>query len=124
MSPPGALPEALKTKAAAATGRLLEACRNAGVSLPQDPEFSRPLALVLAFSDFVAESVIRDPLLLAELAAGGELQRMNGAGSLAARLASVLSETADVDDLSAGCGGSDAARWCGSPGATSPAWPI
>lgn len=99
MKPPGALPEALKTKAAAATGRLLEACRNAGVSLRQDPEFSRPLALVLAFSDFVAESATRDPMLLAELAASGELQRMNGAGSVAARLASVLSETADADDL-------------------------
>ncbi|MCU0561983.1 MAG: bifunctional [glutamate--ammonia ligase]-adenylyl-L-tyrosine phosphorylase/[glutamate--ammonia-ligase] adenylyltransferase [Desulfobacterales bacterium] len=98
MNPPGALPEALKTTAAA-VGRLLEACRDAGVSLPQDPEFSRPLAQVLAFSDFVAESATREPMLLAELAASGELQRMNGAGSVAARLASVLSETADADDL-------------------------
>ena len=100
MSRPGRLPEALQADAETKCGRLLDACRHAGVGLPQDPEFCRQLLLVLAFSDFAADSVLRDPALLAELAAGGELQQMNGASRVAARLASVLLETADVDDLS------------------------
>jgi glutamate-ammonia-ligase adenylyltransferase len=100
MSPPGELPEALKTEAAAAAGRLLEACRNTGVPLPQDPEFQRRLQRVLACSDFVAESLIRDPALLAPLAAGGGPSRAGDAGSVANRLAAALAGTADVDTLS------------------------
>ena len=100
MSRPGRLPEALQADAETKCGRLLDACRHAGVGLPQDPEFCRQLLLVLAFSDFAADSVLRDPALLAELAAGGELQQTNGASRAAARLASVLLDTANVDDLS------------------------
>ena len=100
MNHPGRLPDALQADAETKCGRLLDACRNAGVGLPQDPEFCRQLLRVLAFSDFAADSVLRDPTLLAELSAGGELQQTNGAGRVAARLASVLFETADADDLS------------------------
>ncbi len=101
MTPPGQLPEALKADAAAKTDRLLDACRHAGVSLPQEPEFRRQLALILAFSDFAAESAIRDPALIADLAASGELRRTSGAGNIAARLAAVLEGTADIDGLGA-----------------------
>ncbi|MFO7708075.1 MAG: bifunctional [glutamate--ammonia ligase]-adenylyl-L-tyrosine phosphorylase/[glutamate--ammonia-ligase] adenylyltransferase [Desulfobacterales bacterium] len=101
MSPPGLLPDALKADAEEKTGRLHEACRHARVPLPQDPEFNRRLSLVLAFSDFAAESLIRDPALLAELTGGGTPGRPAAAGSLGARLSGVLEGPSNLDDLSA-----------------------
>jgi glutamate-ammonia-ligase adenylyltransferase len=48
---------------------------SAGIPLPRNPELVSSLHRVFAFSDFVAESCIRDPALLHDLIQSGDLQR-------------------------------------------------
>ncbi|MBW2408454.1 MAG: bifunctional [glutamate--ammonia ligase]-adenylyl-L-tyrosine phosphorylase/[glutamate--ammonia-ligase] adenylyltransferase [Deltaproteobacteria bacterium] len=48
---------------------------SSGIPLPRDPEIVSSLRRVFAFSDFVAESCIREPDLLHDLIHSGDLQR-------------------------------------------------
>jgi len=98
-NPVDRLPDFMQADAEAKVNRLREACREAGVALPDDPEFHHQLAAVLAFSDFVAERCTRRPRLLTDLTDSGDLQHASGAGEYAARLARALEGVAEVTDL-------------------------
>jgi [glutamine synthetase] adenylyltransferase / [glutamine synthetase]-adenylyl-L-tyrosine phosphorylase len=93
------LPEALEAEAQAKAERLRDASRQAGISLPTSPGFRGALPRVLAFSDFVAESVIRDPALLSELAGGGDLFRIYPPDGFRVRLTPLLADAADMGAL-------------------------
>jgi len=93
------LPEVLRADAAAKLERLRAAFADAGLALPSGDVFESRLCDVLAFSDFAAESLIRDPARLVELHSGGLLDRPAGPGELAARLDACLQETADAEEL-------------------------
>ncbi|SDI01397.1 bifunctional [glutamate--ammonia ligase]-adenylyl-L-tyrosine phosphorylase/[glutamate--ammonia-ligase] adenylyltransferase [Pseudomonas panipatensis] len=56
-------------------------------------------ARVCAASDFVAEQAGRDPAMLLELAAGGELERELRRGEMRAQLEAWLADCADEDEL-------------------------
>ena len=45
------------------------------VNLPKDRQILKALQRVFAFSDFVAQNCIRNPLLLSDLISSGDLQR-------------------------------------------------
>ncbi len=57
------------------------------------------LRRVGAASDFVVQQALRDPQMLLELAASGELERALKAGEMRAQLAARLAECADEEDL-------------------------
>jgi glutamate-ammonia-ligase adenylyltransferase len=57
------------------------------------------LRRVGAASDFVVQQALRDPQMLLELAASGELERALKAGEMRAQLAAQLAECADEEDL-------------------------
>jgi glutamate-ammonia-ligase adenylyltransferase len=99
MNPVDRLPDFMQADADAKVNRLREVCRDAGVALPDDPEFHRELAAVLAVSDFVAEHCARHPRLLTDLTGSGDLQRTSGAGECAARLSRALEGIAEAADL-------------------------
>jgi glutamate-ammonia-ligase adenylyltransferase len=98
------LPAALAHLAARAEQSLQQAF--AGLSAEAAAAFSgwpdeRRAALqrVAAASDFVVQQGVRDPQMLLELAASGELERRLGDGELRAQLAQALLECADDDEL-------------------------
>ncbi len=95
------LPERLRAEADATAERLREACRQAGVLPPVQPGFQDSLQRVLAFSDFVAEGVIQEPALLAELAGGGDLDRVYPPDGFRIRATAFLAGPANLDELSA-----------------------
>ena len=57
------------------------------------------LQRVAAASDFVVQQGLRDPQMLLDLAASGELERSLGTGELRGQLAQALEECADEDEL-------------------------
>ncbi len=95
----GQLPAILAADIDTKQARLQQALREAGISVSVEPRFTDDLRRVLAFSDFVAESLIGDPPLLMDLLASGDLQKP--AGDCTARLARTLEATRDPDDLAA-----------------------
>jgi glutamate-ammonia-ligase adenylyltransferase len=92
---PGTLKADLQTK----RQRLEQAVHDAGVRLPADGDLQSQLQRALAFSDFIADSLIRDPPLLSHLWSSGDLQRPAAAGAYASRLMACLEGTDAVDDL-------------------------
>lgn len=70
--------------------RFEAAAGEAGVAPPAHPEVLAVLRRVWAASEFVAESCIREPALLADLLASGDLNRPYPAGAHARRLAAAL----------------------------------
>jgi glutamate-ammonia-ligase adenylyltransferase len=92
-------PDNLKADLETKRERLAQALQDAGARLPADPELQDQLSRVLAFSDFIAESCIRDPQLLTRLWQSGDLRRPAEAGAYASGLAACLEGTADIDDL-------------------------
>jgi glutamate-ammonia-ligase adenylyltransferase len=95
------LPAILTADVETKRARLQQALSESGLCLPSEDDFQNQLQRVLAFSDFVAESLIGDPALPADLWTGGRLQRPAAPGQTAAELAAVLEGTADVEDLAA-----------------------
>jgi len=92
------------------TGQLQEECNNrwrdwqqaagdAGVHFSPDDAFLSALRGVWEASDYVAQSCIRHPKLLLELAQSGDLQRSYMAGEMAARLRDALAGVATEADL-------------------------
>ncbi len=65
--------------------------RSEGLEVPRDPGFRLAFRRVLEGSDFVAQSLQRDPALLGRLLGSGDLDRSLGAGALAKRLGEHLS---------------------------------
>ncbi len=63
------------------------------------PQRREHLQRVTAASDFVTQQGMRDPQMLLDLAASGELERRLGAGELRGQLAEQLSECADENAL-------------------------
>jgi len=94
-------PDILKADLETKRERLRQALDESGVALPADRELEDQLPRVFAFSDFVADSCIRDPLLLSQLWSGGNLRQPPAAGALREQLKSVLQDTHDIDDLAA-----------------------
>jgi len=96
---PAPVPAILRADCDEKHARLRQAFGEAGLELPAGGDFEEQLRLVLAFSDFAAESLVRDPALLAGLQAAGLLDRPAGPGELAARLDVFLQETPDAENL-------------------------
>ena len=92
-------PAVLKAELRARRERLDQALREAGTGLPADRGFQDQLSRALVFSDFVAESLVRDPLLLDRLRVSGALSQPPAAGVHASRLAACLEGVAETDDL-------------------------
>ena len=84
------LPNALQSLAERAAARL-----------PDDwPQYrGQELSRLCALSDFVHEQALRDPQLLVELGASGELERAFAAGELRSQLSGALQDCADEDEL-------------------------
>ena len=93
------LPEILAADAETKRARLQQALGEAGRCLPSEADFPDQLLRVLAFSDFVAESLIADPSLLIDLWSSGELHKAAAPGETAARLAAVLEGSLEAEDL-------------------------
>jgi glutamate-ammonia-ligase adenylyltransferase len=100
MAPLHRLPDILAADLETKLDRLSQSLNEAGLSIPtnlySDPQFRQ----VLAFSDFVADSCIADPRLLAGLWDSGDLQRALAPGECASRLAAALAGADQLEDLS------------------------
>ena len=92
-------PEILKADADRKWDRLQHALIETGTWLPENRAFHHELKRVLALSDFVAESFIREPPLLADLCASGQLRDAVPPGEYSTRLAVILDGVDDADDL-------------------------
>ena len=93
------LPLILAADVATKQARLQEALRAANLCLPPEADFQDQLQRVIAFSDFVAESLIRDPALLADLQGRRDLLITAAPEEIAGRLAAVLEGAPDPEDL-------------------------
>ena len=80
-----------------------DAFRNSAESVniaqPQDPIIRSSLRRVFAFSDFVAESCIRDPSMLHDLIESGDLQRQYSPDDFLQSLAKKLKSVSQEDEL-------------------------
>jgi glutamate-ammonia-ligase adenylyltransferase len=79
--------------------RLQQALKETGLCLPSEADFQDQLQRVMAFSDFVAESLVSDPALSADLWGSGDLQKTAMPGQTHARLATALEGTPSVEEL-------------------------
>jgi [glutamine synthetase] adenylyltransferase / [glutamine synthetase]-adenylyl-L-tyrosine phosphorylase len=95
------LPVMLAADVETKQARLQQALKEAGRCLPSEADFQDQLQQVLAFSDFVAESLMGDPALSADLWDSGDLQKAASPGQILARLSIALEGTPDVEDLAA-----------------------
>ncbi len=93
------IPEALVESVQSRLKSLKSASETAGVSLSQDPSFRKALETVLAFSEFVAKTVIRDPGLLGGLIRSGDLQRRYAENEYRTKVASAIDGATDEPDL-------------------------
>ena len=91
---PPALPEPLRADAERAWQGYLEACRAAASDPVADPA-GLDLPAVWAASRFVADACTRDPDLLGDLVASGDLARRYAEGELAARAGAACAGAAD-----------------------------
>jgi glutamate-ammonia-ligase adenylyltransferase len=94
-------PDLLKADLETKRERLRRALDESGVHLPADRDLEDQLPRVFAFSDFVADSCIRDPLLLSQHWSSGDLRHPPAAGALREQLKSVLQDANDIEDLAA-----------------------
>jgi glutamate-ammonia-ligase adenylyltransferase len=92
-------PDILKADLETKRQRLEQALQDAGMHLAADSDQEDQLQRVLAFSDFAAESLIRDPLLLEQLWSDGNLHKPPAAGACASRLTACLAGTDAIDEL-------------------------
>ena len=67
----------------------------AKINFPQDPQIIRALQRVFAFSNFVADNCIRDPALIFDLIASGDLQRRYAQKDYDQKLKTALSDIKD-----------------------------
>ena len=100
----------------ARTLELLARWRDSGGSAPAQVH-AADLERVFAASEFVAGAAIREPALLSDLAAGGELGRARAGGEIRAGVMALLEAGDDEAGFMDSCGGCGVARWCASPGA-------
>ena len=86
---------------AALPAPLLPLAERAAALLPAawPAERTEALRRSCALSDFVHEQAVRDPQLLAELGASGDLERRFAAGELLGQLQALLADCADEDEL-------------------------
>jgi glutamate-ammonia-ligase adenylyltransferase len=99
MTAPTGLPERLRAEADAKWERLRNAAEQRGVALAAQSGALAALRPVLAFSDFVADTCVQDPMVLADLDAGGDLVRRYAPGDYDRKLAAAVQGTADAEDL-------------------------
>jgi glutamate-ammonia-ligase adenylyltransferase len=93
------LPVILAADVETKQARLQQALKEAGLCLPPEADFQDQLQRVMAFSDFVAESLVSDPALSSDLWGNGDLQKSTTPGQTYARLATALEGTSGVEDL-------------------------
>ena len=93
------LPAALKESLDESWEAFADAAREAQVPLPRDPGFTSSLLRVWASSEFVSTSCIREPSLLVDLLAEGDLLADYSAGEHARKLGKVLRGVRDETSL-------------------------
>jgi len=96
-----ALPEALRGGVAHVWDQFREAAAEAGTRIPADPAFLSVLYRVWAASEFVAQTLVRHPELLADLLASGDLLADYAPGEFAAKARAALAPAADEAELAA-----------------------
>ena len=94
------IPEALRAGVAAQWETYLGAAASAGYRPPAQPDFLRKLGQVWAGSSFVAQACGRDPALLDDLLASGDLLGDYAVGELDSKVRSALSRVTDDRELS------------------------
>ena len=93
------VPEALRADLAAQWEAYLAAAAAAGCSPPAQPDFLRKLGQVWAGSRFVAQACSRDPGILSDLLASGDLLGDYAVGELDAKVRDALTPTTDDREL-------------------------
>jgi glutamate-ammonia-ligase adenylyltransferase len=93
------LPVILAADVEAKQARLQQALKETGLCLPSEADFQDQLQRVMAFSDFVAESLVSDPALSADLWGSGDLKKTATPAQTHARLARALAGVAEAADL-------------------------
>ena len=73
-----------------------KAAEKADVNPPENPDFVETLKRVFFFSDFVATSCIRNPEMLVDMAANGDLEKQYSINEYDARLKELLSQIAET----------------------------
>lgn len=76
-----------------------QAASDSGLTPPDDPAINAAAKQVFYFSDFVSQSCIRDPAMLADLIKSGNFQRRLGPGEYETMLDSFLSGAQDDEHL-------------------------
>lgn len=94
-----ALPEVLRPGVARQWQRFCENATEQGVTRPTHRGFLRVLTRVWAASEFVAETCVREPALLAELLDRGDLLRDYSAADYPDRLRTAVARSKDDDGL-------------------------
>ncbi|MGB8720511.1 MAG: bifunctional [glutamate--ammonia ligase]-adenylyl-L-tyrosine phosphorylase/[glutamate--ammonia-ligase] adenylyltransferase, partial [Desulfobacterales bacterium] len=84
------LPPVLAQEAAGKWAAFCKAAAAAGLRVPERPGLAAELQRVFAFSDFVAHSVARDPGLVVDLLAHGDLEAAYAPGRYRGKLAEAL----------------------------------
>jgi glutamate-ammonia-ligase adenylyltransferase len=93
------LPDKLAQDAEIKWEAFLNSAKDAHIEPPHDPAFLATLKWVFALSDFVAESCIRNPSLLKDLLASGDLHNQYCRDDIYDRLKSVLVGVTEEDCL-------------------------
>lgn len=94
-----ALPALLQPTLEAHWQAYVEACQDAALPLSRHPEFLSTLARVWASSEFVALTCVREPGLLADLLASGDLLADYARGEYLSKVRAATAECNDVTQL-------------------------
>jgi glutamate-ammonia-ligase adenylyltransferase len=95
------LPPSLAEDAAGKWAAFRLAAQAAGFRVPEGPALAGELQRVFAFSEFVAQSVAREPGLVADLWASGDIQAPYAPGRYRGKLADALGAAATESALAA-----------------------
>lgn len=98
-NPLNGLPPALCEQVKRAWQAYTEAATEAKVKLPQHPDLLAVLFRVWAYSDFVAQSCVRQPKMFTELLEGGDLRRDYSASEYSRTLQTILVQAKNEDAL-------------------------
>ena len=87
------LPPTLSQAADHRWNAVIQAATDQGVDLPRDAAFSASLHQVMAFSEFIAKSCVKNPAMPADLYHSGDLTNAYGPDDYDLKLSSLLSQT-------------------------------
>jgi glutamate-ammonia-ligase adenylyltransferase len=99
MGPPPSLPPSLQEDFDRKWDAFQQAAAAAGIEIPSEPRISASFQRVLSCSNFIAETCIGDPAVLADLVASGDLLRAYAPADYESMLQSRLRTVNDEETL-------------------------